>query len=378
MNHSVNDGLVYLLSSLFPVVLTVFGLSVFQVGVLVGVGYLVSVVGQPLVGRYSEKTDSKKLLAFGIAVMSLSVFSFVLSTGFYSLLASVILLRAGSCFYHPVGVSAVSKSYTGTSLERAMGIQSAFGNLGIFLVFVSAAPIYLALGWKATFALFALVGAADVGVTLAIFKSPKPVDQPSQTEAEPQSRSRYRLGLPSFFLVTMFVSGASFAVVLNYANILLENEYHLGVFLANVAVSGWIALAFVGAISTGRWPRVMRRSVFLALVFFLSAATIMVLAFASSGLALAIPLLCVNGFTLSATYPLTYSELSDFLDNKPETKGRSFGVIFSAQTIGGSVFGLAAGYLSTAYGLPSAFFAAGLLMLLGSGMALAWTRRAGA
>jgi hypothetical protein len=50
INHAVNDGSNYLPSSLFPVVLSLSGLSVFQVGVLAGVGYLVSVETQ---GCYS-------------------------------------------------------------------------------------------------------------------------------------------------------------------------------------------------------------------------------------------------------------------------------------------------------------------------------------
>jgi hypothetical protein len=48
------------------------------------------------------------------------------------------------------------------------------------------------------------------------------------------------------------------------------------------------------------------------------------------------------------------------------------GSIFSAQTIGGAVFGLVSGYLSTEFGLPIAFIVAGLLMLLGSGWAFTW------
>ncbi len=375
MNHAVNDGSVYLLSSLFPIVLTVFGLSVIQVGILVGVGYLISVIGQPIVGRYSERADPRKLMAVGIAIISASVLSFVVSTGFYSLLASVVLLRVGSSFYHPVGVSAVSKAYSGTGLERAMGIQSAFGNMGILFVFVSAAPIYLALGWKATFVLFAIVGAVDVAVTLGAFKIPQADDPPPPKVEASQAKGRSPFGIPTFFLATAFVSGGSYAVVLNYGNLLLETQGHIGVFLANLAVSGWILLAFLGAISTGRWPLVIRRPVLLSLTYFVSAATIVVLSVVSSNLLFAVPLLLINGFALSATYPMTYSELSDFLAVTPETKGRSFGAIFSAQTIGGSALGLAAGYLSTAYGFPSAFLVAGVLLLLGSVMALAWARR---
>ncbi len=375
MNHAVNDGSVYLLSSLFPVVLANFDLSVLQVGVLVGAGYLVSVIGQPIVGRYSEGANPRKLLALGVAIVSASVLSFVLSTDFSSLLASVILLRVGSSFFHPVGVTAVSRAYTGAGLDRAMGIQSAFGNLGIFSVFVFAAPVYLALGWKATFILFALLGVLDVAITLAVLKVPTLADKRPGERIDPKVPRRGLLGTPLFFLAVTFISGACFAVIVNYTNILLQSESHLAVSAANVAVAGWIGFAFLGAVSTGKWPRVIRRPSLLALAFLVSASTIVALSFVANNPLLAVPVLLVNGFMLSATYPLTYSELSEFLEGSPESKGRSFGAIFSAQTIGGSVFGLVSGYLAVAFGLASAYLAVGLLMFAGAAISLNWARR---
>src|SRR3989442_7183851 len=169
MNDAVNDGSVYLLSSLFSVVISLFGLSVLQVGILVGLGYLVSVILQPVVGRYSEGRDPKKVLALGIAIVSAAVASFVLATDFLTLLGSALLLRVGSSFFHPVGFSAVSKEYRGARLGHVMGFQGRFGNLGILLAFQTSAPLYLLLGWKATFLAFALVGVVDVAATLLVF-----------------------------------------------------------------------------------------------------------------------------------------------------------------------------------------------------------------
>jgi MFS family permease len=57
LNHATNDGSVYLLSSLFPIVLSIFDISVLQVGIIVAIGYLVNVLFQPVVGRYSEGRD---------------------------------------------------------------------------------------------------------------------------------------------------------------------------------------------------------------------------------------------------------------------------------------------------------------------------------
>jgi FSR family fosmidomycin resistance protein-like MFS transporter len=383
MNHAVNDSSSFLLSSLFPIVLAEFGISVLQVAILISVGNLVSVVGQPLVGRYSEGADPRKLLAVGIATVSVSVFTFVLSTGFYSLLASLVLLRVGSSFFHPVGVSAVSRAYSGPDLDRAMGIQSAFGNLGIFLVFVSAAPVYLAFGWKSTFMLFALVGALDVAITLILLRVPKIVTSRAPgVAATPNADRKYEkrkksglLGTPMFFLGTTFVSGGCFTLVLNYTNILLESGNGVSVSAANTIVAGWVGFAFLGAISTGRWPNVMRRISLLALIFLLSAVSIFLFGLVSGSLGLAIPLLLFNGFILSATYPLTYSELSDFLADRPETRGRAFGAIFSAQTIGGAAFAFVTGLLSEHFGLASAYLMAGVAMLVGAAMVVNWARR---
>src|SRR5206468_7509271 len=80
LNHATNDGSVYLLSSLFPIVLALFNISVFQVGIIVALGYLVNILFQPVVGHYSEGRDPGKLLAIGISIIAVSVISFVFAT----------------------------------------------------------------------------------------------------------------------------------------------------------------------------------------------------------------------------------------------------------------------------------------------------------
>src|SRR5260370_23137882 len=168
LNQASNDGSVYLLSSLFPIVLGLFNISVFQVGIIVALGYLVNILFQPVVGHYSEGRDPGRLLAIGLSIITVSVISFVFATGFLSLLDSVILLRLGSSFFHPVGISTISKSYSGPRLQKSMGFQSAFGNLGVLLVFLTSAPLYLAVGLRATFVVFAVWTLADVVLTFTV------------------------------------------------------------------------------------------------------------------------------------------------------------------------------------------------------------------
>jgi MFS family permease len=370
LNHFVNDGSVYLLSSLFPVVVVLFGLSGLQLGVIVGVGYLVSVVFQLLVGRYSEGRRPRNMLVAGIAIVAVAVTSFVFASGFYSLLISVVALRIGSSFYHPVGVSAVSSIYEGPELDSAMGFQSAFGNLGILTVFLASAPIYVAFGWQAAFAAFGALGAVDIALTLSLFGSVRKV----QETASVGGTENRHLGVPVFFLSTMFLSGGAYAVVLNFSNLFLQ-QGGMGVVSADVMVAAWVASAFVGAILVGRLTARVERGLLLAVTYAVSAATAVLIVVAQHSVAVEIVVLAVNGFALSATYPITYSALSSHIAGRPETGGRSFGVIFSAQTVGGAVLGLLAGYVSDAFGLSVAFLLVAALLMFGGALSLSWSRR---
>jgi len=374
LNHATNDGSVYLLSSLFPIVLALFNISVFQVGIIVALGYLVNILFQPVVGHYSEGREPGRLLAIGISVITVSVISFVFATGFLSLLASVILLRSGSSFFHPVGISAISKSYGGPRLQKSMGFQSAFGNVGVLLVFLTSAPLYLALGWRATFIVFAIWTLADVVLTLTFLRG-----RHSAGSDDPQtpsiSKPQTRRAIPLFFVLAAFISGGTYAVILNFANIFLGTRAHLDVSQANLIVSAFIAFASLGAIATGGSTRFVPTNVLLAISYLVAACSVAVFTLLSGNAILATITLLATGFSISATYPLTYTELSRYLGSIGQQSGRSFGVLSSGQTIGASILGLASGYVSQFFSLEVSFASVAMLALVGSVSAVFWIRR---
>ena len=374
LNHATNDGSVYLLSSLFPIVLALFNISVFQVGIIVALGYLVNILFQPVVGHYSEGRNPGRLLAIGISIVTVSVISFVFATGFLSLLASVILLRSGSSFFHPVGISTISKSYGGPRLQRSMGFQSAFGNIGVLLVFLTSAPLYLALGWRATFIVFAIWTLADVVLTLTFLRgrhSAGSDDPQTPSISKPQTRRM----IPLFFVLAAFISGGTYAVILNFANIFLGTRAHLDVSQANLIVSSFIAFASLGAIATGGSTRFVPTNVLLAISYLVAACSVAAFTLLSGNAILATITLLATGFSISATYPLTYTELSRYLGSIGQQSGRSFGVLSSGQTIGASILGLASGYVSQFFSLEVSFASVAMLELVGSVSAAFWIKR---
>lgn len=140
-----------MISSLFPVALSLFGLGYFQIGVLVSVGLVINVLVRPVIGRYSDKLPSRELLVAGIVVIMVSMLLFASAGGFIDLLLAIIVLRVGSSFYHPAGMATISRSYGRRESDSAMGFQLAFGYTGILASFLLGGAVYERFGWGAPY-----------------------------------------------------------------------------------------------------------------------------------------------------------------------------------------------------------------------------------
>jgi len=257
-----------------------------------------------------------------------------------------------------------------------MGFQSAFGNVGVLLVFLTSAPLYLAVGWRATFIVFAIWTLADVVLTLTFLRgrhSTASNDPQTLSSSKPQTKRT----IPLFFVIAAFISGGTYAVILNFANIFLGTRAHLDVSQANLIVSAFIAFASLGAIATGGWTRFVPTNVLLAISYFIASCSVAAFTLFSGNAILATITLLVTGFSISATYPLTYTELSRYLDSVGQQAGPSFGVLSSGQTVGASILGLASGYVSQFLGLEVSFGTVALLALIGSVLAAFWVRSRG-
>ena len=390
LNHFVNDSSTYLIASLFPAVISAFGFSVLEIGVLVALGYVMNMVFQPLTGRLSERYEERMLLAIGISSMAVSMLMFTLSNTFYTMLASVAVLRFGSSFYHPVGVSAVSRTYRGTKLDDSMGFQSSFGNLGVMLAFLLSAPLYLAFGWRGPFMIYAALQVGVVVLTSVAMPGRATteghlVEEPSghgATGSEGGDAAGTRtsgqaslLGLPLFFFFAALVSGGAYSIFSNFGNLFLV---HVGFQLttANDMIAVWVASAFVGAIGSG-WltKRLGRDRVLLATYLFAGLAGFLFI-FSHGDVLLVLASLAVGGFMDSITYPTIYSELSAFLDRNPATsRGTAYGVLFSGQIAGSAFFGILTGYLAEAYTLAIPFAIAASMLVFYAAVVHLWAGR---
>lgn len=365
-----------------------FRFSTYYIGILVALGYVINVVFQPITGRAAQKFEPGVLLPIGISTMAASMILFAISDTFAMMGVSIVIMRLGSSFFHPIGANAISVNYSGNRLDTAMGIESAFGNLGIVFSFALSAPLYLMFGWSGPFYIYAILQVATVAITIPAIgrrlmiagnSRPEKADNENQDTGkmvEPHgtnARRKYLLYIPLFFVVTAFISGGSNSIFGNFGNLLL---YHNGfpISISNDLIAIWVAFAFLGAVATGRLTGMLSRMGILAVSYLLSGASALGFAVFSGNMLLSAAMLSINGFFLAIKYPATYSELSDVASMEGNT-GPSFGMLFSSQIIGASIFGYLSGYFSGLFGLASIFELASVLLLLSVGIVFIWKMR---
>ncbi len=373
LNHATNDASVALLPTLFPVILSLFKISLFAIGILVAAMYATNVICQPITGHYSERFEPRTLLPLGIGLMAISMVMLIFSTSFPALFFSAVVLRIGSSFFHPVGISTISKSYSGERLDKSMGFQSAFGNFGIFGVFLVGAAIYFRFGWSAPFLLFAALDALVAFITMTKLGKLQSV---SKQASSPKLSRRFLVSLPAFFLLSTFISGGANAVIINYGNILLEQS-RFSTTQADLLIAGWIGFAFIGAFYTGANTRRLSRKKVLISAYLLASISTLSFSLFTASFAIALVSLFANGFAIAVTYPTIYSELSSFLGPGSDRTGAAFGLIFSSQIIGSAVMGFFTGYVSEIFGLRFPFQITSFLLVVAALTTFLWKRKSG-
>jgi MFS family permease len=143
LTHFVNDGVSMVPLSIFPLLLTYFGLSAPELGVVASMWNVTSVIGSPAVGRLSDRLKrNSTLLIAGLAMMAVGIVGTGwavtsgtvrnwLPLGLYpALLLFAAIGGLGSSVSHPVGGTVLSQAYPASKIGLALGLNGSLGSLG--------------------------------------------------------------------------------------------------------------------------------------------------------------------------------------------------------------------------------------------------------
>jgi MFS transporter, FSR family, fosmidomycin resistance protein len=156
--HLLNDMMQSLISAIYPMLKTSYGLDFGQIGLLTFTFQATASLLQPLVGVYTDKKPQPYSLALGMGFTLVGLILLAYADRYWTLLAASAMVGMGSSVFHPES-SRIARMASGGRLGLAQSLFQVGGNIGSALGPLLAAFIVLPRGQTsvAWFSLAALV-----------------------------------------------------------------------------------------------------------------------------------------------------------------------------------------------------------------------------
>lgn len=363
LTHIMNDGTVYLLPSVLPLVVMEYGFSYITAGYVSAIIPLLLGVLQTPIGRYADRISSTLLLRVGILIVGAGSLVAGLVPSLF--LPALLVIGVGGSFYHPVGYAYTSRIMGSGRTGLALGMQSSSGDIGILVAFLTAGPLALIAGWRSVFVIW---GIASIVITLAttlLFRGDDSAPPPSQSD---MSALKTRQAL--LVMVLFMMLGAVQKLIHTYLPTIFFMQ-GTGITLADLMTSLLIGTGIIGGIIGGRLTdRSGARLVTIA--FNAAAAVALSLMFFSSQLAVSALTIVALGLTLMGLYPPLYYVMRQV--TKGKLVGTAYGLLLSLSMFSG-ILGVTAGGYIVEY-MPSMVYLLGAaLCIVAAAMAMGLPRR---
>ncbi|MGQ9760233.1 MAG: MFS transporter [Candidatus Methanomethylicaceae archaeon] len=337
MIHFMNDGTVFLLPSVLPLIIIEYSLSFGAAGLISSIIPFCLGVFQTPIGRVSDRLPNPLLLRLGILVVSIGSFTAALAPSF--LIPSLFIIGMGASVYHPVGYAYTSKILRNSGTGTALGIQSSSGDMGVLVAFLTAGPLIGIGGWRFTFLFWGILGITSFFVSSIIFKGKgdgSELRSSCSSSSKPTRGSTLSLLLrrePIIIMVLFGTLGAIQRMINTYLPTVLFFQ-GTEITVADSITAVLIGAGIIGGILGGNLvDRYGAKK--MTFVFFLSSAILLVGLFLVRPLLPAVLLVFLMGITLWSIYPALY--LLMLKATSASLVGTSYGLLLSLGMLSGIV-----------------------------------------
>jgi MFS family permease len=376
--HGTSHFFHLMLPPLFPWLMQEFALSYTDAGLLTTTFFVVSGIGQALVGIVVDRVGARRVLFFGIATLSASGILLGLSNGYPMLVLTAAVAGAGNSIFHPVDFTLLNHGVTPSRLGHAFSVHGLAGNLGWAAAPVFAAGTAAVAGWHVTGLAMAGVGL----VVLAVLWFRQGVLPRAEAAAAATPHERAAPVAPATGLAFLssgavwlcfaffFLTTAAFGILQNYAPAILSRVYGVSLVVASGGLTAYLLGSAAGIVTGGFLASRGDRVIVFALGFAAFAA--MVLASGSVPSPALWPLMAGLGFGVGAAGPSR-----DLLVRRAATSrfgatsfGRVYGFVYSGLDTGLAASPLIFGPLLDAGRFQHALAAVAALQVLALGAAV--------
>ncbi len=374
--HCCNDALQAVVNSLYPIIKDDLALSFVQIGVVTLAYQMSASVLQPLMGSYLDRRPNPYFITLAAILTFSGLVSLAYASSFEWVIASVMLVGAGSSIIHPEASRMTSIASAGRK-GLAQSIFQVGGNLGGSLGPLLAAFVIAPYGRENT-TLVAMLSFVGVSVSLIIAKWYKGVLAEREARGEihntknkalqpgdkgwiprPYSNRRtyFYIGV---LLVLIFSKYAYMASMSSYYTFYTMEKFSLTVQQSQYALFIFVFATALGTLLGGPiGDRIGRKYVIWASIL---GATPFSIAMPHMGLYGAIGFSFCSGFMLASAFPAIVIFAQELLPNRlGMISGLFFGFAFGIAGISAAFWGSYA----ESHGVEAVFNLSAYLPLLG-------------
>ncbi|MEP7083341.1 MAG: MFS transporter [Betaproteobacteria bacterium] len=146
--HGASHFFQLLLPPLFPLLKAEFGVSYAELGLMMMVFYVISGVFQTIAGFAVDRFGARRVLLFGVAMISLPALLMSLASSFWMLIACVVLAGLGNSVFHPSDFTILNARIDPRRLGHAFSVHGISGSLGWSAAPLTMTALGVAFGWR--------------------------------------------------------------------------------------------------------------------------------------------------------------------------------------------------------------------------------------
>jgi len=254
--HCMNDGSLALFASALPVMRVALGLDFLQIGTILSLGLIATLLLQLLFGFLSDRGHASQTLVLGFAGIVAVDLVFPISSAFMQVLVFYVLLRSTAAVYHPVSFASIGRTYS-ENRTAAFGYQGAIGDLGLTVATFSTGILSEAWGWRIPFWVWGALGMVLFFYFAMIIMRHRIAfyEQPATSVAEVNNNHGNPRSLKSAFAVIAIVSSittVTFILFTGYMPLYLNVLHGLSPSGSTTIVAAWIGIGVFAGLVTGR------------------------------------------------------------------------------------------------------------------------------
>jgi MFS family permease len=156
--HSTSHIFQYCLPPMFPLLQAEFGMGFATLGSVVAAFFLASGIGQTFVGVAVDRWGGRRVLAAGMAALSLATGALALVPDFWMFLPLAVVAGLGNSVFHPADFAILATRVHPSRTGRAFSIHAFGGTLGYVVSPLLLSLLGFTIGWRAALVVAGLYG----------------------------------------------------------------------------------------------------------------------------------------------------------------------------------------------------------------------------